>query len=116
MSELLTQTDPALELLEVVQPELLVEVVTVREVIEANPDQLVERVVEQELLEVAQQGPPGPQGQQGPQGLPGLPGDANIGGLEIYVQNPEPGEYLRLDPTNTWVNAKPDQVLDGGNF
>lgn len=117
------------ELLEISVPEqlVIVERVTQREVLEvAVPERLLvdssvsqlltDLVREQELLEIAQQGPPGPTGLTGAQGIPGLDGEANLGGLEIYLTSPQPGDVLTLDPTNTWVNAPQAELVDGGNF
>lgn len=91
-------------------PELLVETVQAVDVIDATePTQ---------VLEIVDRGPPGPRGAQGvagPGGPPGLPGESNVGGLEVYLTDPQPGDVLTLDPTNTWTNQR-DFVYDGGNF
>lgn len=115
--EMLVETVTEREVLVESSSELLVENETVCELLEVTEtEMLVETQVSTELLEIGIQGPPGPQGVAGEQGLPGLPGDANLGGLEIYVQDPQPGDILALDPTNTWTNQRPDGILDGGNF
>lgn len=107
--------DPEVEYIETVESETIIEEVVVTDYIETSEVEVLTDT-ETEIVEEMEQGPPGPPGVQGVQGLPGLAGEANIGGLEIYVANPIPGDVLALDPTLTWTNQRPDLITDGGNF
>lgn len=111
--ELLIEEKVSTEVLVETQAELLVDEVAAEVLVEAIGDTLVDETVVQELLEVAEQGPPGPPGPQGPQGIQGLPGANNIDGFEVALANPQPGDVLAFQTTQVWSN---DDVLDGGNF
>ena len=56
---------------------------------------------------------PGPRGPQGEAGTGGS--STELGGFPIVITSPNQGDVVRFS-ANTWVNAKQEELTDGGNF
>lgn len=92
--------------------ELLIEELPSTDILveQAPPEFLVAEVEIVELLEVGMQGPPGPRGATGPMGPSGV---STVGGFDVAIEDPQPGDVLALNVDMEWMN---EHVMDGGNF